>query len=367
MDFPRPDHMRLALRLARRGVGRTSPNPAVGAVVVRRGRVVGQGFHRAAGLPHAEVEAIRAAGPRARGADLYVTLEPCAHRGRTGPCTEAIREAGIRRVAAAMVDPNPLVSGRGVAVLRRAGVAVAVGLLEREARELNRPYCRWIATGRPYVTLKLALSLDGRIAAASGESRWISGERSRALVHRMRAAADAVLVGGGTLRIDDPVLSCRIPGGRDPKRVVVTSRPGEIAGRRILAEPGGGLIVACPRTVPAGEAERVRALGARVLRLPSRGGRIAANVLLAALGREGIASLLVEGGARTAGWLVSEGAVDRFVFFLAPVLLGEGVGAVAGWGAASPSGGRRLVIESVRRVGEDLIVAGVAAAPAGRE
>lgn len=353
----------MALRLARRGAGKTSPNPAVGAVVVRAGRVAGAGYHRAAGLPHAEVEAIRAAGARAPGADLYVTLEPCAHWGRTGPCTEAIAAAGIRRVAAAMVDPNPLVRGKGIARLRAAGIPVHVGLFEAEARALNRPYCRWIETRRPYVTLKLAMSLDGQIAGASGESRWISGERSRALVHRMRAASDAVLVGGGTLRRDDPALTCRIPGGRQPKRVIVTSRLADLAARRIMKESGGDVIVACPGGVSRRDVLGASRAGARVLRLPARAGRIRADDLLTALGGEGIASLLVEGGAATAGWLIAEGAIDRFVLFLAPVFLGEGIRAVTGWAAAAPDGGRRVRIESVRRAGGDLVVTAEAVPP----
>lgn len=356
MTFPDAKHMRTALRLARKGLGRTSPNPAVGAVLVRGGRVVGSGWHRRAGLPHAEVEAIRAAGAAARGADLYVTLEPCAHTGRTGPCTEAIVAAGVRRVAAAMVDPNPVVSGKGIAGLEAAGLEVVAGLLEPEARDLNAGYCRWIVSGRPHVTLKLAVSLDGQIAARSGSSRWISGERSREIVHRMRSRADAVLVGGETLRRDDPLLTSRVPGGRDPRRVVLTSRPGRLAGSRVVREGSSEVIAVCPRGVPARDAERARAAGARVILLPARNGRIGAATFLRALGREGIASLLVEGGGRTAGWLVGEGAVDRFVFFVAPVLLGEGVRALAGFSAPRVSAGRALEIRSVRRVGGDLMV-----------
>jgi len=358
--------MRLALRLARRGLGRTSPNPAVGAVVVWRGQVVGTGYHRAAGLPHAEVEALREAGSRARGADLYVTLEPCAHRGRTGPCTEAIAAAGIRRVAAAMGDPNPLVAGRGFGALRAAGIEVAAGLLEEQARALTRGYCRWITARRPYVTLKLALSLDGQIGAASGDSRWISGERARALVHRMRAEADAVLIGGGTLRRDDPALSCRLRGGRDPRRVVVTSRLEGIGARRLFREGKGEVILACPRGVPRSEVERARRLGAKVLVLPARRGRIAAKDLLSALGEHEVTSVLVEGGSRVAGWLLGEGAVDRVVFFVAPVLLGEGVRAVAGWAPSSVSRGLCVAVESVRRAGGDLVIEGVLAPRAAK-
>jgi diaminohydroxyphosphoribosylaminopyrimidine deaminase/5-amino-6-(5-phosphoribosylamino)uracil reductase len=348
--------MRMALRLARKGVGRTSPNPAVGAVLVRGGKVVGRGCHRAAGLPHAEVEAIRAAGSLASGADLYVTLEPCLHVGRTGPCTDAILSAGIRRVAAAMKDPNPRVSGKGLSVLRRAGLEVTAGLFEDEARSLNRPYCRWVVSGKPYVTLKLAMSLDGQIAAFAGSSRWISGEESRKRVHRMRAEADAVLVGGGTFRMDDPLLTSRIPGGRDPRRIILTSSLSGLSGRRIFQQGKGEILFVCPRDVSGNDVKRMVSLGGRVLRLPSRGGSIPAGTFLRALGKEGVTSLLVEGGGRTAGWLVSAGAVDRFVFFLAPLLLGEGIRAIAGYRSRTVAGGRKLAITDVRRAGEDLVV-----------
>src|SRR3990172_3144200 len=271
MRFPRPEFMRLALRLARKGAGRTSPNPAVGAVLVRGGKVVGQGDHGAAGLPHAEVVALRAAGSSARGADLYVTLEPSAHTGRTGPCTGAIIAAGVKRVAAAMLDPNP------------------------------------------FVALKLAVSMDGQIAASSGESRWISGEAARTMVHRMRAEADAVLVGGRTFRRDAPMLTARVPRGRNPKRVILTSRLDRVARSRRFFEEGGEVIVAAPRSVPRKDADRLRARGARVLLLPARKGRIGADAFLAALASIGIPSLLVEGGGKTAGWLVEAGAVDRCV------------------------------------------------------
>ncbi len=354
VTFPRPEFMRAALRLARKGAGRTSPNPAVGAVVVRGGKVVGEGYHRAAGLPHAEVEALAAAGDRSRGADLYVTLEPCDHRGRTGPCTEAILAAGISRLAYAMEDPDPRVRGKGARRLREAGVDVHEGILEGPARELNRGFCRWVVSGRPHVTLKLAVSLDGQIGAATGNSRWITGEDARRRVHRMRSEADAILVGAGTARRDDPLLTARISGARDPRRVVLTTRPGELAGLRMFREAGGEVLIACPAAVPKREADRLRALGARVLLFPSRKGRIRAGDFLDRLGAEGITSLLVEGGGRTAGWLAAEGAVDRYVVFVAPLLLGEGVRAISGWAGRSPSSGKRLVFTSVRRAGPDL-------------
>ena len=358
MSFPDPRFMRLALRLARRGVGKTSPNPAVGAVLVRKGTVVGEGYHRAAGMPHAEVEALRAAGPASRGADLYVTLEPCAHAGRTGPCTEAIIAAGVRRIAAAMKDPNPNVAGRGFRALRRAGIPVVRGMMENEARFLNRPYCRWVATGRPFVTLKLALSLDGQIATAGGESRWISGEVARKLVHRMRSETDAVLVGGETFRRDAPLLTARVRGGRNPRRVIVTSKIiGVARSKRFLGE-GGEVIVVAPRGVPREETDRLRSLGIRVLLLPARNGQIGAGAFLDALGKEGITSLLAEGGGKTAGWLVEAGAVDRYVLFFAPLLLGEGVRSVAGFSVRHLKEGRRLAVTSVTRAGGDILVVG---------
>lgn len=356
MDFPHPEFMRLALRLARKGTGRTSPNPAVGAVVVRNGRVVGTGYHRAAGMPHAEVEALRDAGGAARGGDLYVTLEPCAHTGRTGPCTEAIIAAGVARVAAAMSDPNPIVAGKGFRALRRAGTRVASGVMEEEARSLNRSYCRWVESGRPFVTLKLAVSLDGQVAAASGDSRWISGEAARRMVHRMRSEADAVLVGGVTFRRDAPLLTARMRGGRNPKRVVLTSRAGDVAANRRFLAAEGEVIVAAPRGVSRQETDRLRALGVRVLSIPARKGRIRAGPFLDALGREGITSLLVEGGGKTAGWLIEAEAVDRYLFFIAPLLLGQGIRSVAGFAVRSPNEGRRLIITAAKRVGGDVLL-----------
>jgi diaminohydroxyphosphoribosylaminopyrimidine deaminase/5-amino-6-(5-phosphoribosylamino)uracil reductase len=353
---PSPLFMRMALSLAKKGVGRTSPNPAVGAVLVRGGKVIGRGYHRAAGMPHAEIEAIRDAGGSAKGADLYVTLEPCCHAGRTGPCTEAILSAGVLRVVAATEDPNPLVAGRGLSVLKRAGLTVENGLLEKEARELNKPYFKWMVAGKPFVTLKLAMTMDGQIAASTGDSRWVSCDRSRSIVHGMRSRADAVLVGGETFRRDDPRLTSRIRGRKNPLRVILTSRLSGISGRRVFLGGEGEVLFACPRNVPESDVKRAISLGARVIRLPSRKGRIDADVFLRALAREGVTSLLVEGGGKTAGWLVAAGAVDLFVFFVAPLLLGEGIRAIAGYGARSVAGGVRLRINKVRRVGEDLLV-----------
>ena len=359
-SFPEVSFMREAMRLARKGIGRTSPNPAVGAVVVRGGRVVGKGFHRGAGLPHAEAEALRDAGKAARGADMYVTLEPCDHQGRTAPCTKAILDAGIARVAYAIEDPNPIVSGRGAKRLREAGLTLHSGLLSGDAFEMNRAWRHWIVSGKPFVTLKLAVSLDGQIAAASGESRWITGERARLAVHQMRRVSDAILVGGETARKDDPLLTPRVPGkagGRLPKRIVLTSRPSELEKSRLFGSTGGDVIIVCASCrLSAKEAKTLSVRGVKALRLPSKKGKIRAADLLSALGSENVTSLLVEGGGKTAGWLVEEGAVDRYVIFAAPLLLGEGIRAVSGWAAAAPSSGKRFAFKDIRRIGSDLMV-----------
>lgn len=365
--FPDPAFMRLALRLARKGVGRTSPNPAVGAVLVRDGKVIGSGWHRAAGLPHAEIEAIASAGGRVRGADLYVTLEPCSHRGKTGPCAEALLDAGIRRVAAAMEDPNPLVSGKGFDRLRSAGVEVRNGLLEDEARLLNRGWVHWIATGRPYVTLKLASSLDGQIAGSTGESRWVTGERARLRVHRMRAETDAVLIGSGTAIQDDPLLTCRIRGGHDPLRVVVSSKPERLRGLRMFHDGSARNLILVPESVNAESVRPLEDLGAEVLRLPARDGKIGATGILSALGKIGVTSLLVEGGGEIAGTFLRDSAVDRLAMFFAPVMFGEAVRSVSGWGAASPSEGRRFSISAIRRAGEDFMIEAFPAADPGED
>lgn len=318
--------MRACLALAERGAGAVSPNPMVGAIVVRNGRVVGKGWHRAFGGPHAEAGALRAAGQRARGATLYVNLEPCAHWGKTPPCTARIIAAGIRRVVVGMIDPNPRVRGRGVRALRAAGIVVAAGVEEEACRLLNEEFITYIRTGRPFVTVKLAVSLDGRIALRRGEPRRISNARSRALVHAMRARADAVLVGAGTVIADDPRLNVRAARGASPLRVVVDGRF-RVPERARLFRGGGRAIV---YTTPAAEARhpakaaRLRARGIGVVSIPPRsGGKIPAAAILRHLGGLGVASLLVEGGAATAE--AFRGAAGRLVVITAPVIFGRGL------------------------------------------
>jgi diaminohydroxyphosphoribosylaminopyrimidine deaminase/5-amino-6-(5-phosphoribosylamino)uracil reductase len=357
--------MRAALREAAKGLGRTSPNPAVGAVLVRDGRVVARGHHARAGGPHAEVVAIRAAGARARGADLYTTLEPCDHFGKTPPCSIAILEAGIARVFVGSADPNPLVNGRGIARIRAAGVEVVTGVLGAECDALNAHWFRFIRDRRPYVTLKAAVTLDGRIATRTGDARWVTGEESRRLVHRLRDRVDAVLVGAGTARADDPRLTTRLPGGRghDPVRVVLDtdlSLPADLALFR-LRSPAP--------TVVAHASRRTRRLGARVELLRCRRGRGGVDLrdLLAKLAERGVTHLLVEGGARVHARFLAEGLVDRVLVFVAPKLAGgDGIPMVAGPGPARMADALRLEEVQVERVGEDVLVQGRPAIPPRR-
>lgn len=348
--------MRLALREARRGVGRTSPNPAVGAVLVKGGRVVARGHHARAGGPHAEVVAIRRAGSRARGADLYTTLEPCDHWGKTPPCTRAVLGAGVRRVFVGSRDPNPIVDGRGIARLRRAGVAVVRDVLRDECDAVNAHWFRFITAGRPHVTLKAAVTLDGKIATRTGDSRWVTGPEARREGHRLRDRADAVLVGAGTARADDPRLTVRIPGGRDPVRVVLDARLSLPPRLRLFRQRSSApTIVAYVRGRP-----RQRRPGVEYLRCRGSKGRVDLDDLLAKLAARGVTSLLVEGGAEVHRSFLDAGLVDRVVLFVAPKIAGaDGLSFVAGPGAARMSRALALSRVEVRRAGQDVVISGV--------
>lgn len=349
--------MALALRLAARGRGTTSPNPMVGAVVARGDRVVGRGYHRRAGGPHAEVFALDGAGGEARRATLFVTLEPCRHQGRTGPCTERIVEAGVSEVVVAMIDPFPEMAGRGVARLRRAGVRVRVGEGEGEARRLNEAYLFRLREGRPWVDLKLAATLDGKIADAAGRSRWITGERARRRVHDLRWGADGVLVGVETVLRDDPRLTARKGRGtRSPLRIVLDSalRTPPEAALFAGGEPGR-TIVACRADAPAGRRRALESAGALLWTVPPlRGGGVSPAAVLRRLARSGVNRLLVEGGGAVAGSFLARGLVERMHYFVAPRLLGSGKDGVR---IAPP---RRLANAvplrpaGVRRHGDDL-------------
>jgi diaminohydroxyphosphoribosylaminopyrimidine deaminase/5-amino-6-(5-phosphoribosylamino)uracil reductase len=352
--------MRRALDLAEQARGMTSPNPMVGALIVRGQQVVGEGFHRAAGQPHAEIEALTAAGPRAAGATLYVTLEPCAHQGRTPPCAPAIVAAGIRRVVAAIGDPNPLVAGRGVALLRAAGVEVVSGVCAAEAERLNRAFLTAMRRGRPHVTLKAAATLDGRIADVRGHSQWITGEAARRQAHRLRSEADAILVGIGTALRDDPRLSVRLdtPWPREPWRVVLdTSARTPPTARLLTSGTAARALVAVGPQAPADRVRALRAAGATVVELPGEAGRVAVSALLADLLARDVHGVLVEGGAEIHASFLAAGAVDRIALFLAPRLLGgrEATGVIGGPGRPLDAA-LKLGPMSVRSFGEDLLL-----------
>lgn len=357
--------MRQAVRLGRRGLGRTSPNPPVGAVVVAGGKVVGRGYHHGPGRAHGEIEALRAAGQRSRGATLYVTLEPCNHHGRTPPCTEAILAAGVRRVVFGMSDPNPGVRGGGAARLRRRGVTVISGIESEACAELNAGFTSLVTRGRPLVTLKLAASLDGRIATGTGASRWITGAAARAVVHRLRDEHDAVLVGAGTVIADDPELTCRRRGGRDPLRVVLDGRLRIPLSARVVADraAGGTLVVTAARG--GRKLTELRRRGVGLLSLPGRSGDVDVKLLLRRLAARGVATVLVEGGAGVAAAMLRAGVVDHALFFLAPKLIGgDGVPMLGPLGVARLERAPALRIVRVSKVGADLLVQAVPAARA---
>lgn len=360
-------YMRTALGLARRAAGRTSPNPMVGAVVVRDGRVVGRGHHARAGGDHAEVAALRQAGQAARGATLYINLEPCSHFGRTPPCARAVIEAGVGRVVAGMVDPNPEVAGRGLAALREAGVRVEVGVREEECRRLNEAFVKHVTLGLPFVTLKLAASLDGRIATSSGDSRWVTGEAARKYVHGLRNECDAVLVGSGTVAADDPQLTCRIPGGRDPWRIVLDRRLRTPVTARVVNHPEPGkTVLVCGNGVPAGRRKRLEDRGVQVWTFPVRQGRISFRRVLRKLARSGVLSVLVEGGGVTASRAVADKVVDKVLCFYAPKFIGaEGLPMMGDLGITRMRGCPRLERPVVRRLGEDILVSAYVGGGAG--
>lgn len=359
-----------ALALASRARGLTSPNPMVGAVIVRDAAAAGRGFHSRAGAPHAEIEALREAGGRANGATLYVTLEPCNHAGRTPPCVDALVGAGIRRVVAATADPNPQVRGGGANALRRAGVEVLVGCLESEARALNRVFFTAMERMRPHVTLKCAMTLDGKIAASDRSSRWITGEAARREAHRLRSECDAIVVGIGTVLTDDPALTVRLdpPGPREPLRVVVDTRCRlPLTARLIASGDPGRVVVAVADDAPGAHVEALVSRGVTVLQCKSREGHVDVSDLCGRLFGLDVRGLLLEGGSELNWAFVEAGLVDRVAVFVAPILLG-------GAGAPTPVGGRglplgggmRLRSVEVRPIGEDWLIEGDVTHPDGK-
>ena len=358
------DYMAQALSLARLALGQVSPNPAVGAVVVRDGEVVGQGYTHPPGLDHAEVVALKQAGERARGGVMYVTLEPCCHYGRTPPCTQAIINAGISEVHLATLDANPQVSGRGKEELERAGIRVYVGEYEDEAKQTNEAYVKFITEGIPFITVKFAMSLDGKIATRSGDSRWISGEQARKRVHNLRYITDAIMAGVNTILIDDPRLTARCCGKggmlkKQPLRVIVDSKGRTPLTARVFREPGQTVLV-LGRPVGPEVKEAFAQVGAKLWELPSTEGWVDLEKLLKALGERGITSVLVEGGGVLLGSLFDRALVDKVVTFIAPIIIGgsEAKTAVAGRGVDRVVDSLKLKRVSVERFDEDVMVSG---------
>lgn len=346
--------MKLCLRLAAKGKGYVSPNPLVGAVVVKEGRIVGKGYHPYYGAPHAEVFALQEAKENARGATLYVNLEPCAHYGKTPPCTKEIIKAGIKRVVIGMKDPNPLVNGKGIEELKEAGIEVETGILIEEASRLNEAYVKFITKGIPFVILKMAQSLDGKIATRTGESKWITGERARKFVHRLRAQCDAVLVGAGTVIADDPSLSA-YGEGRDPARVVLDGKGMVPPSAKVFSE-GVKRFVFTSSSASPDWLKELKDRGVEVI--ISGKGKVPIIEVLKELAKRGIASLLVEGGGETSACFLEAGVVDKIYFFISPIIIGgrDAKTSVEGKGCQNLREAIKLNNLKIRKIGEDILI-----------
>ncbi len=354
--------MRRALELAGKGTGFTSPNPLVGAVIVKNGRIIGQGYHKAYGEDHAEIDALEHAAEDVEGASMYVTLEPCSHHGNTPPCTQAIIQSGIVRVVISMVDPNPLVSGSGIAALRSQGIEVITGICEAESRKLNEMFVKFITTGLPLCIMKTAMTLDGKIAAYTGDSRWITNQSSRSRVHALRHHISAILVGVNTVITDDPLLTARTSGySRNPVRVIADSTGRTPLNSRILTTADQvPTLIAVTQKASSERKLAFEAAGAEVLNLPSRNGRISLQSLVTELGKRKLDSLLIEGGSELCFSALEEGVVDKIQCYIAPKLIG-------GSTAKTPIGGRGFPLlqqavavrdMQVHRIDDDICIEG---------
>ncbi|NLW25443.1 MAG: bifunctional diaminohydroxyphosphoribosylaminopyrimidine deaminase/5-amino-6-(5-phosphoribosylamino)uracil reductase RibD [Clostridia bacterium] len=356
------NYMRLALELAEKARGRTSPNPMVGAVIVKDGQIVGKGYHLKAGTFHAEIHALREAGEKAKGATMYVNLEPCSHFGRTPPCTDAIINAGISRVFVAMEDPNPLVGGRGIKKLAEAGIEVKVGLLEEEAKKLNEIFIKYITTKTPFVLLKMAMTLDGKIASRTGHSKWITGEAAREKVHYLRNYYDAVLVGVNTVFKDNPSLTCRILAGRDPIRIILDSRARTpVEAQVIIQDSAAPTYIVVTDRAPYDRVESLRATKARVIQVPAdEQGRVSLKDLMVKLGEMEITGVLVEGGAEVAASFLEAGLVDKMLTFISPKIVGgrTAPGPVGGLGRERVDQAIKLSHLTFGSVGGDFFIEG---------
>jgi len=359
------DYMECALSLARLAMGYTSPNPAVGAIVVKDGIVIGMGYTQPAGSDHAEVMALRQAGDEAQGATMYVTLEPCSHYGRTPPCTQAIIDAGISEVNIALIDPNPQVSGRGINKLNESGINTCIGEYQQEAYEINEAYIKHITTGLPFVIAKFAMSLDGKIATKTGDSKWITTNEARKYVHNLRHTMDAIMVGVNTIIIDNPHLTARGCGGRggvgkaQPLRLVVDSK-GKVSLGAHIFEPPGEVLLAVVEPLEPNKKDEFTQAGVEVIEVPGRDGLVDIGELLRILGRRNIVTILVEGGGKLLGSFFDYGLVDKVYAFIAPVIIGGGEAktAVGGNGVTKITEALRLSQVNIKSFGDDMFVSG---------
>lgn len=361
MTIQSESFMQKAIELARNGLGRTAPNPPVGAVLVRNNQVVGEGFHPAAGQPHAEVFALRDAGALARGAELYVTLEPCCHHGRTGPCTEAIIAAGVARVFVGVQDPNPQVAGQGIKLLREAGIDVVCDLLSAECQALVAPFRKQMLSGLPYVVLKAAMTLDGQTAAGNGDSKWISCAASREIVHQLRNQVDGIMVGSGTVQADNPRLTTRLDeAGRDPVRIVFDGKLETSPQAAVYAQSSKAKAVLVTSSAHSAVAlQPYRDAGVEIIQVTRNADGLDLSAALVELGKKKLQHILLEGGSTLGGAMMRAGLVDRVMIFVAPKLLG-GVGRslLAGAGVASISEAYPLVNMTVRQIDTDILIEG---------
>ncbi|HDD35572.1 MAG TPA: bifunctional diaminohydroxyphosphoribosylaminopyrimidine deaminase/5-amino-6-(5-phosphoribosylamino)uracil reductase RibD [Candidatus Desulfofervidus auxilii] len=355
-------YMQYAIALAKKARGRTSPNPLVGAVIVKDGRIVGKGYHKKAGLPHAEIEAIKAAGEQAKGADLYVTLEPCNHYGRTPPCTEAILRAGIKRVFVGMRDPNPHVKGKGIEYLKSKGIEVEIGILEKKCQRLNEMFIKYVTTGMPFVSLKLAATLDGKIALNNSETKWITNKKSRLFTHHLRDIHDAILVGINTVLKDDPALTTRLPKkkGRDPVRIILDTHLRIPLNAKVLhLNSDAKTVIVTAFDVLTEKVKVLETMGVEVWQIGLENGQLSLRELLALLGKKGIMSVLVEGGAKVATSFLKQKLVDKIYFFYAPKIVGrEHLSMVGELGISSLKKAIQFKDVSLRRFENDILIVG---------
>ena len=351
--------MREALRIAKNAEGRTSPNPLVGAVIVREGKIIAEGWHRKAGTPHAEVHALNMAGELAKNSTLYVTLEPCSHFGRTPPCANKIVEAGIRKVVVAMKDPNPKVAGRGIEILKSAGIEVEVGILEEEAAKLNEVFLKWITKKLPFVTLKFACSLDGKIATATGKSQWISCESSRKFTHHLRDINDAIMVGSRTVLADNPTLTTRLVEGKNPVRVIVDSLAKTPLDFNVVTDKKAKTIFAVTENAPQEKISALKNSGVEII-FAGSGDKVDLKILLEELAEREIASILVEGGGTLHFSLLEKNLADKIFAFIAPKIIGgkNALTAVEGAGFSELKNAAKLKNLTTEKIGDDILICG---------